>query len=166
MNSYYFRLLDCFSKWAVDASEVVSGVARLFTDYCATQDEIFNSLTSTHCDLDSTVQEILQVTFTSLSVLISRLLQDHLPGGVLDKPSQQLVTESKSVPNSNTMKHQRCRCLGGMQPFHIHSNKLQLLYLSVQQSQCSIIVMQCNSCMMKLKLKSAATSCSTALFAE
>ena len=56
------------------------------------------------------------------------------------------------------MKHQRCRCLGGMQPFHIHSNKLQLLYLAVQQSQCSIIVMQCNSCMMKLKLKSAATS--------
>ena len=103
MNSYYCRLLDCFSKWAVDASEVVSGEARLFTDYCATQDEIFNSLTSTHCDLDSTVQEILQVTFTSLSVLISRLLQDHLPGGVLDKPSQQLVTESKSVPNSNTI---------------------------------------------------------------
>ena len=33
------------------------------------------------------------------------------------------------------MKHQRCRCLGGLQPFHIHSNKLQLLYLSVQQSQ-------------------------------
>ena len=68
------------------------------------------------------------------------------------------------------MKHQRCRCLGGMQPFYIHSNKLQLLYLSVQQSQCSIIVMQivmqCNSCIMKLKLKSAATSCSTALFAE
>ena len=41
-----------------------------------------------------------------------------------------------------SMKHQRCRCLGGMQLFHIHSNKLQLLYLSVQQSQCSIIVMQ------------------------
>ena len=41
---------------------------------------------------------------------------------------------------------------------HIHSNKLQLLYLAVQQSQCSIIVMQCNSCMMKLRLKSAATS--------
>ena len=40
----------------------------------------------------------------------------------------------------HAMKHQRCRCLGGMQPFHIHSNKL--LYLSVQQSQCSIIVMQ------------------------
>ena len=40
------------------------------------------------------------------------------------------------------MKHQRCRCLGRMQPFHTHSNKMQLLYLSVQQSQCSIIVMQ------------------------
>ena len=64
------------------------------------------------------------------------------------------------------MKHQRCRCLGGMQPFHIHSNKLQLLYLAVQQSQCSIIVMQCNSCMMKLKLKSAVTSCNTSLLAE
>ena len=39
------------------------------------------------------------------------------------------------------MKHQRCGCLGGTPPFHIHS-KLQLLYLPVQQSQCSIIVMQ------------------------
>ena len=40
------------------------------------------------------------------------------------------------------MKHlTRYRCLGGMAPCHIHS-KLQLLYLSVQQSQCTIIVIQ------------------------
>ena len=86
----------------MDASEVVSGEARLFQDYSPTKDEIFNSLTKL-CDLDSTVQEILQVIFTSLVVLITRLLEDHLPGGVLEKPTKQLVTETKSVPNSNTV---------------------------------------------------------------
>ena len=43
------------------------------------------------------------MVFTSLVVLISRLLEDHLPGGVLEKPTKQLVTETKSVPNSNTV---------------------------------------------------------------
>ena len=46
-------------------------------------------------DLDATVQEILQVVFSSLALLVSRLLEDHLPGGVFD--------ETKSVPNSNTV---------------------------------------------------------------
>ena len=36
------------------------------------------------------------------------------------------------------MKHQRHRCLSEMPSFHIH-NKLQLLYLFAQQSQCRII---------------------------
>ena len=34
---------------------------------------------------------------------MSQLLEDHLPGGVLDKLSQQLLEETKSVPNSNTI---------------------------------------------------------------
>ena len=49
------------------------------------------------------MQEILQVVFSALTVLAARLLEDHLPGGELDSPSQQLFSESKSVPNSNTV---------------------------------------------------------------
>jgi len=102
MNTHYRRLLDCVNEWSVDASDVVSGEVTLFPDYPPTQDEIFDSLVKPS-DLDSTAQEILQVLFTSLLVLVKRLLVDHLPGGVLDNPSQQLVTETKSVPNSNTV---------------------------------------------------------------
>ena len=63
---------------------------------------IFDSLVQPS-ELDATVQEIMQVVFSSLAVLVSQLLEDHLPGGVLDKPNQQLVEETKSVPNSNTI---------------------------------------------------------------
>ena len=45
----------------------------------------------------------MQVVFSSLAVLVSRLVDDHLPGGVFDKPNQQIVEETKSVPNSNTI---------------------------------------------------------------
>ena len=38
------------------------------------------------------------------------------------------------LKRSYQSERKRCRCLGGMPPFRIHS-KLQLLYLSVQQSQ-------------------------------
>ena len=38
-----------------------------------------------------------------------------------------------------TMKHQRCRCLGGMQPFHIHYITLQACRISWHtQQSCSI----------------------------
>ena len=102
MNTHYRRLLDCLNEWSIDASDVVSAEAMLFPDYSPTQDAIFDSLVKPS-DLDSTVQEILQFVFTSLLVLVNRLLVDHLPGGVLDMPSKQLVTETKSVPNSNTI---------------------------------------------------------------
>ena len=39
-----------------------------------------------------------QVVFNSLAVLVNCLLKDHLPGGVLDSPSEEL---HKSVPSSN-----------------------------------------------------------------
>ena len=102
INIHYCRLLECFEEWSKDASEVVSGEAVLFRDFPPVPDMIFDSLAKPS-ELDATVQEIMQVVFSSLAVLVSRLLEDHLPGGVLDKPNQQLVEETKSVPNSNTI---------------------------------------------------------------
>lgn len=102
MNGRYSSLLECLEKWSEDATEVVAGEAVLYDDFEPTRDAIFNALSSPS-ELDSTVQEILQVVFSSLTVLVSRLLEDHLPGGKLDSPTEELVAETKSVPNSNTI---------------------------------------------------------------
>ena len=102
MNTRYCCLLECFEKWSKDASEVVSeggGVVQRFSSY-ARHD--FDSLAKPS-ELDATIQEILQAVFSSLAVLVSPLLEDHLPGGVLDKLNQQLLEKTKSVPNSNTI---------------------------------------------------------------
>lgn len=102
MNSRYHHLLECLVDWSSDASAVVSGEAILFSDFRPELDLVFDSLSKPY-EFDSTVQEILQVIFSSLSVLVGRLLEDHLPGGVLDSPSEQLISETHSVPNSNTV---------------------------------------------------------------
>ena len=70
MNACYQRLLECLTLWSEDASDVVSGEAVLYSDYKPTPDAIFDSL-GKPCDLDSTVQEILQVVCTSLTILLS-----------------------------------------------------------------------------------------------
>ena len=102
MNVRYRRLLECLEAWSIDATAVVSHEAILFDDFPPTTDSISEVL-SAPSDLDSTVQEILQVVFNSLTVLVSHLLEDHLPGGVLDSPSEELRRETASVPNSNVI---------------------------------------------------------------
>ena len=102
MNGRYRHLLKCLEAWAIDASTVVSCEAILFDDFPPTSDAITKAL-ATPSVLDSTVEEILQVVFNSLTALVNRLLVDHLPGGVLDSPSEELHRETKSVPNSNTV---------------------------------------------------------------
>ena len=70
MNTRYRHLLECFEKWSSDASDVVSGEAALFSDFRPTVDAIYDSLAKPS-DLDATVQEILQVVFSSLAILVS-----------------------------------------------------------------------------------------------
>ena len=102
MNKRYLRLLNCLESWSKDASDVVAGEAVLYSDFRPTPDAISDSL-GTPSELDSTVQEILQLVFSALALLVTRLLEDHLPGGVLDMPSEQLACETKSVPSSNVI---------------------------------------------------------------
>ena len=68
-----------------------------FGDFPPTTDSISEVL-SAPSDLDSTVQKVLQVVFSSRTVLVSHLLEDNLPGGVLDSPSEVLWRETASVP--------------------------------------------------------------------
>ena len=102
MNCRYQLLVDCLEKWSHDASPVVSCEAVLFDDFPPSDDQITCAL-ATPSEFDSTVQEILQVLFCAFSTLLRRLLKDHLPGGDLDMPSDQLLVETRSVPNSNVI---------------------------------------------------------------
>ena len=85
-----------------DASPIVSCEAILFDDFPPSDDQITRAL-CTPSEYDSTVQEILQVLFCAFSALLHRFLKDHLPGGDLDMPSDQLLVETRSVPNSNVI---------------------------------------------------------------
>lgn len=77
---------------------MVSCEAILFNDFPSTSDAIIEAL-ATPSVLDSTVEEIMQVVFNSLTILVNCLLEDHLPGGALDIPSEEPYRETKSVPN-------------------------------------------------------------------
>ena len=103
MNCRYQLLVDCLEKWSRDASPIVSCEAILFDDFPPSDDQITRALCTPISEYDSTVQEILQVLFCAFSALLHRLLKDHLPGGDLDMPSDQLLVETRSVPNSNVI---------------------------------------------------------------
>ena len=87
MNHHYQLLVHSIERWSHDASSVVSCETVLFSDFPPSDDHITRALAAPS-ELDSTVQEILEVIFCAFSNLLSRLLVDHLPGGNLDTPSE------------------------------------------------------------------------------
>ena len=99
MNCRYQLLVDRIDEWSNDASQVVSCEAVLFDDFPSSDTRAL----AVPSEFDSMVQGILQVVFCATSVLLHRLLEDHLPGGDLDQPSDRLLAETKSVPNSNVI---------------------------------------------------------------
>ena len=86
MNERYQQLKSCLDEWACDAMPVLSGEAILHDDFPPVQDAIFNSLIASS-EYNATVQEILQTLFSALSLLVSRFVEEHLPGGKYDNPS-------------------------------------------------------------------------------
>jgi len=102
MNNRFQKLKLCLDQWTCDAMTVLCGEAILFDDFPPVKDAIFNSLIASS-EYDATAQEILQTLFSALSLLVSRLVEDHLPEGKYDNPSVQLATETKSVPKTNVL---------------------------------------------------------------
>ena len=102
MNKYFQMLIFHLDLWSLDSTDVLSGNAVIFPDFPPSEDEIWKSLIASS-EYDVIAQELLQTLFSSFSILLSRLLQDHLPGGELDNPSLQLQEETKSVPKTNTV---------------------------------------------------------------
>ena len=67
-----------------------------------TKDEIWYRLIAS-TDHDATAQELLEVLCNAFSALLSRLVQDHLPGGAHCNPSAELINKTKSVSKTNVV---------------------------------------------------------------
>ena len=102
MNVFYQTLVSYIEEWSLDASKLLCGEAVLFPDFPPSEDAVWHHLT-TASESASTTQEILQIIFHAFSALLTRLLSDHLPGGVHDNPCAQLQEETKSVPKTNVI---------------------------------------------------------------
>ena len=102
MNTYFDVLITKLDAWAQDASRLLQGDAELYADYPPTKDEIWYRLIAS-TDHDATAQELLEVLCNAFSALLSRLVQDHLPGGAHCNPSAELINETKSVFKTNVV---------------------------------------------------------------
>ena len=54
-------------------------------------------------DHDANAQELLEILCNAFSALLSRLVQDHLPGGAHCNPSAKLINETKSASKANVV---------------------------------------------------------------
>lgn len=96
MNSYFGILIRKLDTWSQDASILLQGHAELYVDYPPNKDEIWNHLI-TPTEFDHVTQEVLEVLCHSFSALLSRLVEDHLPGGTHYAPNAQLTVETVST---------------------------------------------------------------------
>ena len=102
MNEVYTCMRDQFKVWSEDASSFLEGQTALFDDTTIKHGEILDDLLMENSN-NAIVQELLQVLFKSFYILCERLLVDHLPGGVHDKPSEEKRCQTQSVPKTNTV---------------------------------------------------------------
>ena len=95
MNAKYTSMRDTLKTWSEDASVLLSGETFLFNDTLINRDIVFEKLVE-RSDDDSITVEVLQLMFESFYLTMERMLADHLPQGVHDKPSATKVSETKS----------------------------------------------------------------------
>ena len=90
MSKHYQHLINCFEKWAADASGVLKGEAVVFEGQRIENDEIFSHLIEPNPEFDVLTLQALELIFVALVVKTKRLLANHLEGVKYETPSQEL----------------------------------------------------------------------------
>ena len=93
---------DTLKIWSEDASVLHTGETFLFNDTLINRNIVFDKRVEQSDDNSITV-EVLQLMFKSFYLTMERMLADHLPQGVHDKPSATNVIETKSTPKLNVV---------------------------------------------------------------
>jgi E1A/CREB-binding protein len=98
MNGYYQTLVASMHEWSQDASILLHGEAVFFPDFPPVEDAVWHSLIA-----PSSSDAITRDSSDYFSSLLTRLLSDHLSGGMYDHLTPQLQNETRSVPKTNTV---------------------------------------------------------------
>ena len=101
MNARYQRLPECFQRWSVDASEVLTGNVRVFEDIEVNTDDVFKKLVEQIEFWDGVTKQILELIFGAFAVKTKSMLSDHLQGGRYDQPSPAVRKQTTGVLKTN-----------------------------------------------------------------
>ena len=94
-------MLQCFEKWANDASLFLTGEESLFPELI-NKDHLFTSLITPNVEFDEMAKQCLELISGAFVVVSKRMLHDHLSDGKLSTPSESLIQVAKSVPTTNS----------------------------------------------------------------
>ena len=104
MNVRYERMLECFERWALDASCLLKGSESVFDDVVVEKDGVFEKLVEENGVLDGMTLQVLQILCASFACKTKMLVSDHLNGGrhaTLNGGEEVLMNETVSVKRTN-----------------------------------------------------------------
>ena len=104
LNTIWEKMYNYFVSSSSDASKMLIG-QKFFDDQYLTKDEVFTHLFSDYNDplFEALIQECLEVTCCSCSVMIQSQLRDQLPGRRYHNPDVIVLEEPKNCPHTNAV---------------------------------------------------------------
>ena len=90
-------------EWISDATDILTGKARLFPGEDLREDDIYKKLVEPSEFWDAMTKQISEVIFGAFLVKTKRMLADHLTGGKYYQASKEVREESKSVLKTNVV---------------------------------------------------------------
>ena len=103
INAHYQRLLECFQRWSVDASDVLTGNVRVFEDIEVNTDDLFKKLVEQSEFWDGVTKQILELISGAFVVKTKSMLSDHFQGGRYDKQSEAVRKQATGVLKTNVV---------------------------------------------------------------
>ena len=107
LNPHLFQMKLQLEAWSKDSSSLLDGTETLLpTDLvCIHKDIVYDSLfaDTDDAELDTLTQEALEISMTSLLLILERQAQDQLPGGKYWEPSESLKQSTSNVPTTNVV---------------------------------------------------------------
>ena len=104
MPHYYLMLRSKCEKWAQDSSPLLYEGDCVFPEIEINRDHVFEELFKEHDEnLDSLTLEALQMIMASFVLLINRQVGEAFLDGEVSSTSDEIRTETKSMPKTNTI---------------------------------------------------------------
>ena len=113
-STRYTELYRKFVECSEDASPLLDGTARPSASVTPNVLEVVTTRLLEPDESDAVTQEILQVLCAAYAAYSARLLADHLPGGKLHDPSDNVRQQGQSVASTNAVSERDFAQLDGM----------------------------------------------------